>query len=503
VSEFGFGDLVFPLPPGTVSVATNVPYSYLGSNFQVQVQIGIQPGSGLVHASFYSIDPNTSLPPPVNIGFLPPEDGTGRGQGHVTYTIRAKASLPNGTQLTNVALISFDNQPSIATDQVDDSNPAAGVDPGKQCLITLDSVPPTSSVLPLPAQSQLLQIPVSWTGQDYAGGPGIASFNIYVSDNGGAWTLWQSATSATNATFQGKPQHTYRFTSQAQDNAGLLEAQHTTADATTTVIANPQFQFTVTPASTNLNTNDTFSYVITVKNIGTLNLENVTMSNAIPDGINLDYVEYGHGACDIEDTYLLWSLGNMNTNVSASMTVTATAVANGTWTNWFNVADSQGAASASASELIQVGPAPPVLTITLVGQKITLSWPQSAGAYYLQSTTNLAKPAIWTTVTNVPVATNGQYSVVLPITGPWKFFRLDSQSQGSVSSPVLGVSVSGRQIVLSWPQAASNYELETTANLTPAATWVSVTNSAVLSAGQYTVALPITGTQKFFRLHSP
>ena len=185
VSEVGFGNVIISLPPGVTYLATNVPYSYLGTNFQVQIQIGIQPNSGEVYANFQSIDPTTSLPPPVNIGFLPPENGTGIGMGHVTYTIRAKGGLANGTQLQNVALISFNQQPSIATDQIDDENPAAGINPSLEATITLDSIPPTSYVLPLPAQSQLLQVPVSWSGQDNTNGPGIASFNVYVSDNGG------------------------------------------------------------------------------------------------------------------------------------------------------------------------------------------------------------------------------------------------------------------------------------------------------------------------------
>jgi hypothetical protein len=186
VTEIGFGDHLIALPPGTSYYAANVTVSYLGTNFQVQIQVGIQPNSGLVYANFHSIDPNTSLPPPVNIGFLPPEDGTGRGQGHISYTIRARSGLPTGTQLRNVALISFDNQPAIATDQVDDFNPAAGIDPSRQALITLDAIAPTSHVNSLPSQSQLLQVPLSWAGQDDPGGSGVASFDIYVSDNGGA-----------------------------------------------------------------------------------------------------------------------------------------------------------------------------------------------------------------------------------------------------------------------------------------------------------------------------
>jgi uncharacterized repeat protein (TIGR01451 family) len=212
------------------------------------------------------------------------------------------------------------------------------------------------------------------------------------------------------------------------DNAGLLEAQHTTADATTTIIANPQFQFTVTPASTNLNNDTTFSYIITVKNIGTLNLSNVTMSNAMPAGIDLDYVQYGRGSCDIEDTYLLWSLGNMNTNVSASMTVTATAGANGTWTNLFAVADSQGAASANAVQILSIGVTPPVvLNIALTNNQVLLSWPSSAGNFGLQVTTNLVSSANWSAVGNAPTTNGNTITVTIPVTKTNQFFRLENQ----------------------------------------------------------------------------
>ena len=164
------------MPPNTQHFETNVPMSYLSTTFEVQVEAGIHLASGQAYVTFRSIDPATGLPPSVEIGFLPPEDGTGRGRGHFAYTIRPRPSLPTGTQIRNVALISFDNQPAISTDQVDPLDPAKGIDPARQCLITLDAVAPTSHVLALPTQSQLLQIPVSWTGQDDGGGSGVAEW---------------------------------------------------------------------------------------------------------------------------------------------------------------------------------------------------------------------------------------------------------------------------------------------------------------------------------------
>ena len=328
--------------------------------------------------------------------------------------------------MRNVALISFDNQPIISTDQIDPNNAAAGTDPTKEALITIDAIAPTSHVAALPAQSQLLQVPISWTGQDDAGGSGVASYDIYVADNGGAWTIWQSTTASTNATFQGKPQHTYGFYSRAHDNAGNVETAHTSADATTTIVANPQFQLTVTPTSTNLNSTATFSYTVTVKNIGSLNLNNVVMSNAMPEGINLDWVQYGRGGANIENSSIVWSLGNMNTNVSASMNVTADTAANGTWTNLFAVADSDGAAAANAVQVLYVGVTPPVLlNIALTNNQVLLSWPSSAGNYGLQMTTNLVSSASWSAVGNSTTTNGNTISVTIPVTKTNQFFRLE------------------------------------------------------------------------------
>ena len=428
VSEVGFGDLLIALPPSIQHFETNIPVSLFETHFEVQVEVGIQPNSGQMYANFRSIDPNTSLPPPVNIGFLPPEDGTGRGQGHITYSIRAMPGLATGTQLRNVALISFDNQQAIATDQVDDFNPAAGTDPAREALITLDSAAPTSHVLPLPAQSQSLQFPVSWTSQDDPGGSGVAAFDVYVSDNGGLWVYWQSLTTSTNAIFKGQPHHTYGFCSIAHDNAGNVELPHKRADATTTVVANPLLNLTALPALTNLNLGDSFEYVVKIKNIGSLNLNGVVLSNQIPVGLSIDWVGYGRGSCEIEASWLLWSVGNLATNASALMNVTATAVANGTWTNMFSLTDADGAASSTATEIIQVGAfGPPALAIAIAGQQVVLSWPQSAANYALQSATNFAPSGAWSPVTNAAAMTNGQNSVTLPAAARQQFFRLSSE----------------------------------------------------------------------------
>ena len=237
ITEVGWGDTVIVVPANSQNFQTTVPMTFDGQSFNVLVQVGINLLSGLVTAQFYSIDPTTQLPPGVLVGFLPPEDGTGRGMGYFTYTIMPNPGLPTGTQIRNVADVSFDEQPIIATDQVSETDPTQGTDPSKEALVTIDAGPPASAVAPLPAVTTTTGFTVSWSGSDDAVGSGIAGYNIYVSDNGGPYTLFTSGDSSGSATFTGQNGHTYGFYSIATDDVGNQETAKSVPDTSTTVDA--------------------------------------------------------------------------------------------------------------------------------------------------------------------------------------------------------------------------------------------------------------------------
>jgi hypothetical protein len=176
----------------------------------------------------------TSLPPDVLTGILPPEDGTGRGQGFFNYIIEPKTGLPTGTEIRNIAIIVFDINDPIATNQVDPHDPSQGTDPAKEALNTIDAGLPTSNVNPLPAITNTASFMVSWSGVDDLGGSGVAGYDVYVSVDAGPFSLWQDDATATSATFPGAFGHTYGFYSIAVDNVGHIEAAPAVADASTT-----------------------------------------------------------------------------------------------------------------------------------------------------------------------------------------------------------------------------------------------------------------------------
>ena len=169
-----------------------------------------------VSAVFESIDPETGeFTTDVLAGFLYPNDETHRGEGQFSYRVSLKNDLPDGYQIKNHAEIYFDFNEPIVTNETSH---------------LIDLTPPVSSVKTLPEQTADESVKVSWDGTDE--GSGIRHYDIYVSDNGGEFTLWKNKIASDEAWFAGEIGHTYRFFSVATDSIGHREAMKSTAEAT-------------------------------------------------------------------------------------------------------------------------------------------------------------------------------------------------------------------------------------------------------------------------------
>lgn len=243
LAEFGFGDILVAIPPGRQVYETVVDYVYEDEDYQfdIEVHVEIWLEEGILYALFMSIDPVTGMPPQdPTAGFLPPEDETGRGQGFVSYLIRPKPDLTSGAEIRNVATIQFDFGLEIATNQVDPLDPSQGTDPNLEALVTIDAIPPTSSVEPLPVAVWDPTFAVAWSGEDDEFGSGIGAYDVYARRNGEPWQLWLAGTSATAAMYPGEDGQTYSFYSVAADNVGNREVKPAAAEASTTVnVGNP------------------------------------------------------------------------------------------------------------------------------------------------------------------------------------------------------------------------------------------------------------------------
>ena len=378
---FGFGDVMLTPSTAASHYTGTDSMTYNGQTFDVKIDAAINFNTGLVTVSFQSLVPGTGLPPDVLTGFLPPEDGTGRGKGFITYTVRAKPNLPTGTAIRNVASIRFDSNSIITTDQIDPQNAAAGTAPDKQALITIDQTPPTSAVTALSTATVGTGISLNWSGSDV--GSGIANYDIYVSENSGPWTLWLEKIAQTSARYSGQAGRSYSFFSVARDHAGLVETPSFAPDATTTPQAFTLMTITTTQAtpvsvseakvllraSSHLGMPMAISNVITPSTSGGVVVRNAGMITYLPAPTFTG-----------TDTYSVTVSDGTNL-IDGTMTVIVTAVPGG------------------------LNPKNTPSVVTLPGGAVTVSFAGIPGrSYHLQRSTDLMS---WTTLSTVTASSVG------------------------------------------------------------------------------------------------
>jgi uncharacterized repeat protein (TIGR03803 family) len=165
-------------------------------------------------------------------------------------------------------------------------------------------VTPGSSVAPLPAVSSLT-FAVHWSGSDGTG-PGIAAYDIYVSDNGGPWQLWQSQTSQLSAYFTGQPGHTYGFYSVATDQTGDVQATPSAAQATTSIPS-----FVIATATVPNWTAGVAGYLQTFTAVGGTGSVTFTQSaGTLPAGLTLSDSGVFSGTPTVAGTYIFTVTAN-------------------------------------------------------------------------------------------------------------------------------------------------------------------------------------------------
>jgi RHS repeat-associated protein len=122
-TESAFGDQVIAssVQAGGFSARVSIPDYRPGENetWWVDITADIDYQAGTVTWAFRTLDPLTGdLPTDPLAGFLPPNDASHRGEGHVSFTIRPQPGLAWGTAITNSAAITFDAEATINTNVV-------------------------------------------------------------------------------------------------------------------------------------------------------------------------------------------------------------------------------------------------------------------------------------------------------------------------------------------------------------------------------------------------
>jgi hypothetical protein len=211
-----FGDYIVVPPPGLSEYTADIDLRP-GNELIVRVEAKLDPATGVLTWRFESIDPETGEPTEDPLaGFLPPNTAPPAGDGAVFFTVGLKDGLAHGAEVRNRASIVFDFNEAILT---------------PEWLNTIDRSAPESVVLRLAEEQAFSRFAVWWNGVDT--GSGVATYTVYVSEDGGPFTAWLEGTAETTGIFSGRPGGTYGFFSEARDLAGNLEVTSGTADATT------------------------------------------------------------------------------------------------------------------------------------------------------------------------------------------------------------------------------------------------------------------------------
>jgi PKD repeat protein len=115
MGEIAFNNQIDPGLNGRSSGTSEVKMN--GTNKYVRTTVSLDRQTGVVQWNMRVYDPNGILGwPNDGSGFLPSNDETHRGEGHLTYRIKLRDDAPHGVVVTNSASIVFDYNEPIETD---------------------------------------------------------------------------------------------------------------------------------------------------------------------------------------------------------------------------------------------------------------------------------------------------------------------------------------------------------------------------------------------------
>ena len=207
IGAFGFGSHVFTVEGNRTNYQQRLDLTQdLG--IYVDVSAGIDIMAGDILWILQSIDPATGLPPQgTQQGFLPVNDENGSGEGFVSFTIKPnQRKCVTGDTIVAQASIVFDINEAIPTNVWHN---------------TVDALPPTTQLTGQEGNDN--EVLLQFAGSDDEGGCGIKQYKLYVSDNYGAYSLYDTYPAGSEVTFPTEYDHCYRFFCLGEDNVGNVE----------------------------------------------------------------------------------------------------------------------------------------------------------------------------------------------------------------------------------------------------------------------------------------
>jgi RHS repeat-associated protein len=206
LGEIDLGDLRIRVPDDRTWYETRIDArSSLG--VFINVSAGVDLATGLITWDLAAIDPATSdVSNNPSLGLLLPDGSAASRYARLYYSVGPRSNVADGASLDGSAAIAFNGGTPVNT------NVASNIVDAKAPVVTF--IPN-----PLPVKSPT-SFNLTWTGDDGAGGTGVAYYNVYYQVDGGSFALWATNLTGTSVKFKGKAKHAYGFTVVAFDNAG-------------------------------------------------------------------------------------------------------------------------------------------------------------------------------------------------------------------------------------------------------------------------------------------
>ena len=90
----------------------------------------------------------------------------------------------------------------------------------------------------------------------------------------------------------------------------------------------------------------------------------------------------------------------------------------------------------------------------------------------------------------------------VPSAGAAYLFMVSTDTSPAVA-PTITTTSTGNTLTLFWPDTATVYRVESALSLLPPVSWSDELNGLQTNGGTISIALPISGTRKFYRLVKP
>jgi len=338
-------------------------------------------------------------------------------------------------------------------------------------------------------------------------------------------------------------------------NVAAFEADFSPANNSSTLLTtiNPlaDLSLGMTASTNSVYAGSNVVYTIFITNQGPSTASGVVLTNPLPAGATLVSATTTLGVTNLSSGIVSFNLGTMASNAIATAVVTLKLSASGTITNIAsityagadpdpsdNTASVSTAVSAAAdlavSQSVSLGsvlvssnvtftivvtnkgPSTAnnvVLTeslptaLSLVSAQWNGSWSQANGLLTFNTAT-LASGASSTAIVVVRPTIDGVFGSSVGVSsGVADLVPGNNTANSSVTvtdnpaMPLLKISRSSTNVVLSWSTNAQSFVLQFAPDLSPGAQWTDMTNTPVRVGNQWTVTDSVLGDGRFYRLH--